>query len=204
MPFVNPHTREITCKIVYYGPSMSGKTTNLQWIHRKLRPETRGELVSMQTEGDRTLFFDYLPVQLGCVSGFQSRLGLYTVPGERHYRSTRRIVLNGADAIVFVADTEDARFSDNVSAFADLHQQLASYGRDPREVPIILQYNKLDLPAQLRTPTDMLDRMLNARGLSIVPASAIDGEGVFQTLRLAVNAAFQSIEARNLPEMAVA
>lgn len=204
MAHVNQQTREITCKIVYYGPAMSGKTTNLRWLHRLLRPEFRGELISINTAGDRTLFMDTLPVQLGSIGGFSTKLNIYSVPGQRHYAATRKLVLDGADAVVFVADAQESMLSENASAFADLHEQIAGYGQDPLRVPMVMQYNKLDLPPTDRTPIDALDRLLNARALPIVPAAAIDGTGVYRTLEVVTQLVFQRLQATHAPSARVA
>src|SRR5690606_30423858 len=146
MSLVNYSTREITCKIVYYGPGRSGKTTNLQHIHGILPEETRGRIVSLATEMDRTLFFDFLPLDLGRISGFQVRFQLYTVPGQVYYDATRRLVLQGADGVVFVADSQPTRQEENVESFRNLQENLLRQGVDPRAVPVCIQYNKRDLP----------------------------------------------------------
>ena len=181
MSLVNYSTREITCKIVYYGPGRSGKTTNLQHIHAQLPEARRGRMVSLATEADRTLFFDYLPLDLGSISGFQVRFQLYTVPGQVYYDSTRKLVLQGADGVVFVADSQPTRREENVDSFRNLHDNLLEQGVDPRSLPICLQFNKRDLPDAL--PTTELSRALNYRGLREYEASATEGKGVFDTLR---------------------
>src|SRR5919112_6130965 len=149
MPLVNYVTREITCKIVYYGPGRSGKTTNLRCIHERLPADRAGRMVSLATDGDRTLFFDFLPVDLGVVAGFTTRFQLYTVPGQSYYAATRRLVLQGADGVVFVADSRRRQQEENLASFQDLHEQLAAHGVDPRAMPMVLQYNKQDLPREL-------------------------------------------------------
>ena len=183
MPVVNYASREITCKIVYYGPGRSGKTSNLQYIHRRVPMERRGEMMSLATHGDRTLFFDFLPIDLGTISGFVTRFQLYTVPGQVYYRSTRRLVLQGADGVVFVADSQRRQMEDNVESYRDLHEALAEHGIDARDVPLVLQYNKQDLPAELIAPPDELDRQLNFRNVPSFGADALAGTGVFETLR---------------------
>ena len=183
MPLVNYAAREITCKIVYYGPGRSGKTTNLQYIHGRVPQGRRGEMVSVATEGDRTLFFDFLPLDLGTISGFNTRFQLYTVPGQVYYRATRRLVLQGADGIVFVADSQRQQLDENIDSLRDLHEVLAEQGVDARALPLVLQYNKQDLPRELILGTDELDAALNFRGVPSFAADALGGNGVFETLR---------------------
>jgi signal recognition particle receptor subunit beta len=185
VPVVNYASREITCKIVYYGPGRSGKTTNLQYIHRRVPEARRGEMMSLATHGDRTLFFDFLPIDLGTMSGFVTRFQLYTVPGQVYYRSTRRLVLQGADGVVFVADSQRRQIDDNIESYRDLHEALAEQGLDAREVPLVLQYNKQDLPPELIASPDELDRLLNFRNVPRFAADALGGTGVFETLRRA-------------------
>jgi signal recognition particle receptor subunit beta len=185
MPVVNYASREITCKIVYYGPGRSGKTTNLQYIHRRVPMDRRGEMMSLATHGDRTLFFDFLPIDLGTISGFTTRFQLYTVPGQVYYRSTRRLVLQGADGVVFVADSQRRQMDENLESFRDLHEALAEQNVDAREVPLVLQYNKQDLPTELAATTDELDQLLNFRSNPSFAADALAGRGVFETLRRA-------------------
>ena len=183
MPVVNYAAREITCKIVYYGPGRSGKTTNLQYIHRRVPEARRGDMMSLATHGDRTLFFDFLPIDLGSISGFTTRFQLYTVPGQVYYRSTRRLVLQGADGVVFVADSQRCQMDENIESFRDLHEALAEQNLDAREVPLVLQYNKQDLPPELVASPDELDQLLNFRSGPSFPADALAGRGVFETLR---------------------
>jgi mutual gliding-motility protein MglA len=180
MSLVNYAAREITSKIVYYGPARSGKTTNLQYIHASVPDSRKGPIVSLATEGDRTLFFDYLPIDLGKVSGYRTRIQLYTVPGQIYYDSTRRLVLQGADGIVFVADSRLDRQNENFESFRNLQSNLLDQGVDPRSVPLCLQYNKRDLTEV--TPGRDLEAGLNFRGLPSFHASALTGEGVFETL----------------------
>ena len=183
MPVVNYASREITCKIVYYGPGRSGKTSNLQYIHRRVPEDRRGEMMSLATHGDRTLFFDFLPIDLGTISGFTTRFQLYTVPGQVYYRSTRRLVLQGADGVVFVADSQRRQMDENMDSYRDLHEALAEHGINAREVPLVLQYNKQDLPPELVCAPEELDRHLNFRGVPSFSADALAGTGVFETLR---------------------
>jgi hypothetical protein len=181
MSLVNYSTREITSKIVYYGPGRSGKTTNLQYIHGQVPEDRRGRMVSLATETDRTLFFDFLPLDLGTISGFQTRFQLYTVPGQVYYDATRKLVLQGADGVVFVADSQRAQRDENVESFRNLQVNLLEQGVDPRTIPIVLQYNKRDLPDVLST--DAMDDLLNYRDLPRFEAQALAGTGVFDTLR---------------------
>jgi len=181
MSLVNYSTREITCKIVYYGPGRSGKTTNLQHIHARVPEERRGRMVSLATEADRTLFFDFLPLELGALSGYRTRFQLYTVPGQVYYDATRRLVLQGADGVVFVADSRPARRDDNLESFRNLQDNLLAQDVDPRALPLVLQFNKRDLPDAL--PRQVLEDQLNFRGVPSFEAVASAGEGVFETLR---------------------
>jgi signal recognition particle receptor subunit beta len=183
MSVVNYSTREITCKIVYYGPGRSGKTTNLQHIYSQLPEDRKGKMVSLATETDRTLFFDFLPLDLGNISGFATRFQLYTVPGQVYYAATRRLVLQGVDGVVFVADSQSRQLSENIESLQDLHANLAEDGFDPRKMPLVMQYNKRDLPAGEISPLDELDERLNFRGVPNFPANAINGGGVFESLR---------------------
>jgi len=181
MSLVNYSTREITSKIVYYGPGRSGKTTNLQYIYGQVPEDRRGRMVSLATETDRTLFFDFLPLDLGTISGFQTRFQLYTVPGQVYYDATRKLVLQGADGVVFVADSQRAQADENVDSFRNLQVNLLEQGVDPRQIPIVLQYNKRDLPGVMSV--EELDDLLNYRDLPRYEARALAGAGVFDTLR---------------------
>lgn len=181
MPLVNYASREITCKIVYYGPARSGKTTNLQQVHAMLPEDRRGRIVSLATEMDRTLFFDFLPLDLGRISGFEVRFQLYTVPGQVYYDATRRLVLQGADGVVFVADSNPGRQEENIESFRNLQENLLGQGIDPRSVPICIQYNKRDLHDAV--PVSQLERTINYRGDRMREASATAGIGVFETLQ---------------------
>jgi mutual gliding-motility protein MglA len=183
MPLVNYAAREITCKIVYYGPGRSGKTTNLHYIHGHVPEDRRGAMVSLATKTDRTLFFDFLPLDLGKVSGFTVRFQLYTVPGQVYYQTTRKLVLQGADGVVFVADSQALQRDENIESLRDLHANLAEQGVDARTLPLVLQYNKQDLPRELILDVDALDDALNFRGVPSHRADALRGTGVFETLR---------------------
>ena len=183
MSLVNYATREITCKIVYYGPGRSGKTTNLHYIYEQVPHDRRGKMVSLATQTDRTLFFDFLPIDLGSISGFTTRLQLYTVPGQVYYQTTRKLVLQGADGVVFVADSQARQLEENIESLQDLHANLAAQGVDPREVPLVMQYNKQDLPREMILEAAELEDTLNFRGVPSFPAGAVLGVGVFETLR---------------------
>ncbi len=185
VPLVNYVAREITCKIVYYGPGRSGKTTNLRHLHGRLPADRAGQLVSLATEGDRTLFFDFLALDLGVVAGFTTRFQLYTVPGQSYYAATRRLVLQGADGVVFVADSRRRQLDENLESLRDLHEQLAALGAEPRRVPTVLQYNKQDLPRELAASPAELSAALNFRGVPEFAADARAGTQVFETLRAA-------------------
>ncbi len=172
----------LTVKIVYYGPGLSGKTTNLQWLHEAYPPDTRGDLVKLDTETERTLFFDYFPASLGTIGRYRVKANFFTVPGQSFYNATRRTVLAGADGIVFVADSSAAREEANLVSFSNLEQNLVSAGRDLDTLPLVMQYNKQDLPDAM--PVRLLQRLLNRRQAPEVPAVATRGEGVWETQAL--------------------
>jgi mutual gliding-motility protein MglA len=180
---VNYATREITCKIVYYGPGRSGKTTNLHYIYGQVPTDRKGRMVSLATQTDRTLFFDFLPLDLGSISGFTTKIQLYTVPGQIYYQTTRKLVLQGADGVVFVADSQTRQLEENIESLQDLHANLAEHGIDARTVPLVLQYNKQNLPPDLILDVAALDDALNFRNVPSFPADALHGPGVFETLR---------------------
>lgn len=181
MALINVAAREIHGKIVYYGPGLSGKTTNLQYIHSRIPNNTKGELLSIETETERTLFFDFLPLDLGKVHGFTIRFHLYTVPGQVLYERTRVAVLNGADGVVFVADASRDRLPDNLQSLRELAQNLTAQGKRFVDYPLVMQYNKMDLPSSL--PTPVLDRYINTVKVPRFEAVALNGRGVFETLR---------------------
>jgi signal recognition particle receptor subunit beta len=183
MSLINFTTREITCKIVYYGPGRSGKTTNLQYIYERVPGDRRGRMVSLATQTDRTLFFDFLPLELGTISGFTTRFQLYTVPGQVYYNATRKLVLQGADGVVFVADSQARQLDENIESLQNLQSNLLEQGVDVRELPMVLQYNKQGLPKELVLTEGELDEALNFRGLSSFGADALTGNGVFETLK---------------------
>jgi mutual gliding-motility protein MglA len=181
MSTINYASREIHCKIVYYGPGLGGKTTNLQHVYRTVNPETRGRLISLATENERTLFFDFLPVDLGTIRGFRTRFHLYTVPGQVYYNASRRLILKGVDGVVFVADSQAERMDANLASMQNLFDNLADYGHDPRSLPLVLQYNKRDLPGTL--PVSVLRAQLNPAAFEEYEAVATEGVGVLDTLR---------------------
>lgn len=182
MAFFNYVTREITLKVVYYGPGLSGKTTNLQHLYSALDPQARGKFISLATESDRTLFFDFLPVELGRIKDFSVRFQLYTVPGQTRYNATRKLVLKGADAVVFVADSQTDMREQNIESFMNMKENLVSNNIDPEEIPVILQYNKRDLPNILSVQE--LNKDLNGKGYQIIESAAVNGRGVEETFRL--------------------
>lgn len=185
MSLVNFTTREITCKIVYYGPGRSGKTTNLQYIYGRVPTDRRGRMVSLATQTDRTLFFDFLPLELGKISGFTTRFQLYTVPGQVYYNATRKLVLQGADGVVFVADSQARQLDENIESMQNLQANLLEQALDVRELPLVIQYNKQDLPKDLILTPGELDDALNFRGAPSFPGDALRGKGVFETLKSA-------------------
>jgi len=178
---INIATHEIHCKIVYYGIGYCGKTTNLQYVFKSIKPDVRGDMLSIATETERTLFFDFLPLDLGAVHGFRTRFHLYTVPGQILYERTRLAVLNGADGIVFVVDSQSEKFEENVQSITELEINLRRLGKDLGSFPFVIQWNKRDLPSAL--PVHILDRYLNRRRVPSFEAVASAGKGVFATLR---------------------
>jgi len=180
---VNFTTREITCKIVYYGPGRSGKTTNLHYVYGRVPDARRGRMVSLATQTDRTLFFDFLPIDLGQISGFATRFQLYTVPGQVYYNATRRLVLQGADGVVFVADSQARQLDENLESLQNLQSNLLEHGVDVRTMPLAMQYNKQDLPRELILSPADLDDALNFRSVPSFAADALHGTGVFETLK---------------------
>ena len=181
MASINYATREISCKIVYYGPGLSGKTTNLQIIHRKIPDKDKSEMVSLATETDRTLFFDFLPLDLGSIKGFSTKFQLYTVPGQVYYNATRKLVLRGVDGVVFVVDSQMDKLQENLESFANLQENLREYGHSIENIPLVLQYNKRDLPNVY--PVEQLNALLNKLKLPHYEAVAATGVGVFTTLK---------------------
>lgn len=182
MSFINYASREINCKIVYYGPGLCGKTTNLQYIYNKSASETKGKMISLATETERTLFFDFLPLALGEIRGFKTRFHLYTVPGQVFYDASRKLILKGVDGVVFVADSQDERLDANIESMENLKDNLEEQGFDIEKIPFVIQYNKVDLPNI--TPVEELRSLLNPDGVPDMTACATTGEGVFETLKL--------------------
>ena len=181
MSFINFAAREINCKIVYYGAGLGGKTTNLQVIYQKTADQQKGKMISLATETERTLFFDFLPLDLGSVRGFKTRIHLYTVPGQVFYDASRKLILRGVDGIVFVADSHEQRMGANVAALENLMSNLKEHGYDFNKIPYVLQLNKRDLPNIL--PIDLLSTELRKKNEPIVEAVAFQGVGVFETLK---------------------
>ncbi len=181
MSFINYAAREINIKIVYYGPGLCGKTTNLQYIYEKSNPQQKGKLISLATETDRTLFFDFLPLDLGSVRGFKTRFHLYTVPGQVFYDASRKLILKGVDGVVFVADSQEARMDANVESLRNLDENLKENGFELKTIPYILQFNKRDLPTAVST--DDMYRKLNLKSEPTFEAVATTGIGVFETLK---------------------
>ncbi len=181
MTFINYVAREINCKIVYYGPGLGGKTTNLKYVYDITNPENKGKLISLATETERTLFFDFLPLDLGQIRGFSTRFHLYTVPGQVFYDASRKLILKGADGIVFVADSQEERLDANLESVSNLHQNLKEQGFDLARMPYVLQLNKRDLPNAM--PADQLKKLLLVKGEPVFEAVATKGTGVLDTLK---------------------
>jgi mutual gliding-motility protein MglA len=181
MTFINYASREINCKIVYYGPGLCGKTTNLQYIFDSTAPQARGKLISLATETDRTLFFDFMPLELGTVRGFKTRFHLYTVPGQVFYDASRKLILKGVDGVVFVADSQEERMDANIESLYNLEENLQSQGYDLQKLPYVLQLNKRDLGNIV--PANDLATELQRKGEPVVEAVASTGQGVFDTLK---------------------
>jgi mutual gliding-motility protein MglA len=184
MSFINYSSREINCKVVYYGPGLCGKTTNLQYIYKKMNPDARGKMISLATETERTLFFDFLPLSLGEVRGFKTRFHLYTVPGQVFYDASRRLILRGVDGVVFCADSQLTRADANLESLENLRVNLEEQGYNPDKVPLVIQYNKRDLP-NIASVAE-LHALLNQRNVPEFEASASTGMGVFETLKSAI------------------
>jgi signal recognition particle receptor subunit beta len=179
--FINYVAREINCKIVYYGPGLGGKTTNLQYVYQITSPENKGKLISLATETERTLFFDFLPIDLGQIRGFRTRFHLYTVPGQVFYDSSRKLILKGVDGVVFVADSQEERLDANMESLSNLAQNLKEQGFDLGKIPYVLQLNKRDLPSAM--PVKDLQQQLLVKGEPVFESVAINGVGVLDTLK---------------------
>jgi signal recognition particle receptor subunit beta len=181
LTFINYVAREINCKIVYYGPGLGGKTTNLQYVYQITSPENKGKLISLATETERTLFFDFLPIDLGQIRGFRTRFHLYTVPGQVFYDSSRKLILKGVDGVVFVADSQEERMDANLESISNLAQNLNEQGFDLGKIPYVLQLNKRDLPNAV--PVEDLKQQLLVKGEPVIEAVATQGVGVLTTLK---------------------
>ncbi|MGY8779515.1 MAG: GTP-binding protein [Longimicrobiales bacterium] len=180
MSMINYASREINCKIVYYGTGLGGKTTNLEYIYTKVNPDTKGKMISLATESERTLFFDFLPIDLGEVRGFKTRFHLYTVPGQVYYNASRRLILKGVDGLIFVADSQASRAEANIESMHNLYENLEAYGYDLETIPFAIQYNKRDVP-NILSPEE-LRAQINPLNVPDFEGVAIDGTGVFETL----------------------
>jgi mutual gliding-motility protein MglA len=181
LTFINYVAREINCKIVYYGPGLGGKTTNLQYVYQTTSAENKGKLISLATETERTLFFDFLPIDLGQIRGFRTRFHLYTVPGQVFYDSSRKLILKGVDGVVFVADSQEERMDANLESVSNLAQNLKDHGFDLEKIPYVLQLNKRDLPSAM--PVEDLTQQLLVKGEPVIEAVATQGVGVLPTLK---------------------
>jgi mutual gliding-motility protein MglA len=190
--FINWALQEINLKIVYYGPGMSGKTTNLEYIHSKMDPSLAGELVSLKTKEDRTIFFDFMQIEVGRIKGKKPKFNLYTVPGQVYYASSRKVILNGVDGIVFVADSQPHRMEGNVETLLDLESNLKADGHSLEKFPWAIQYNKRDLPDVV--PMDELNKKLNFFDVPNFEACAVKGDGVFDTLKSVINLVVQNVQ----------
>ncbi len=194
MSFINYAAREINVKIVFYGPGLCGKTTNLQYIFEKSSPQQKGKLISLATETDRTLFFDFLPLDLGAVRGFKTRFHLYTVPGQVFYDASRKLILKGVDGVVFVADSQEARMDANEESLRNLEDNLRENGFELKNVPYVLQFNKRDLPSAMLV--DDMYRILNFKGEPTFEAVAVKGIGVFETLKAVAKQVLYELRSR--------
>ncbi|ANM31169.1 gliding-motility protein MglA [Acidobacteria bacterium Mor1] len=194
MTFINYAAREINCKIVYYGPGLGGKTTNIQYIYEKTQNDSKGKLISLATESERTLFFDFMPLELGSIRGFRTRFHLYTVPGQVFYDASRKLILKGADGLVFVADSQEARYDANLESLENLKENLVENGFDPMKIPYVLQLNKRDLAGAM--PADELTKALQFRDEQVFEAIAPKGVGVFETLKAVVKTVLMDLRSR--------
>ena len=194
MSFINYSSREINCKIVYYGPGLCGKTTNLQYIYNKTSPDAKGKMISLATETERTLFFDFLPLSLGEIRGFKTRFHLYTVPGQVFYDASRKLILKGVDGVVFVADSQAERMDANIESIRNLEENLREQGYDLRTVPYALQFNKRDL--RNAVPVDQMYRTLNYKREPTFEAIATQGVGVFDTLKAVARLVLKELNKR--------
>jgi signal recognition particle receptor subunit beta len=191
LSLINYSSREINVKIVYYGPGLCGKTTNIQYIYDKVSPETKGKLITLATEMDRTLFFDFLPLELGTVKGFKTRFHLYTVPGQVYYDASRKLILRGVDGVIFVADSQTSRYDANIESLYNLHENLGEYNLKLDELPYAIQYNKRDLPDVISV--EDLEQELNPKRYSSFEAVATKGMGVFDTLKAVAKSVLRNL-----------
>jgi len=194
MTFINYAAREINCKIVYYGPGLCGKTTNIQFIYDKTGTGAKGKLISLATESERTLFFDFLPIELGTIRGFRTRFHLYTVPGQVFYDASRKLILKGVDGVVFVADSQEARMDANIESLRNLKENLKEHGVSMEKVPYVLQLNKRDLPTAV--PAAELEKALRIKDEPVFEAVASRGTGVFETLKAVVKSVLMDLKTR--------
>ncbi len=192
MSFINYSSREINCKIVYYGPGLCGKTTNLQFIYSKTNPDLKGKMISLATETERTLFFDFLPLALGQIRGFKTRFHLYTVPGQVFYDASRKLILKGVDGVVFVADSQIERMEANIESLENLRVNLSEQGYDLDKLPCVIQYNKRDLPNA--AALDEMCRVLNPTNVPAFEACATNGKGVFETLKAVAKSVLRDLK----------
>jgi mutual gliding-motility protein MglA len=191
LSLINYSSREINVKIVYYGPGLCGKTTNIQYIYDKVSPDTKGKLITLATEMDRTLFFDFLPLELGKVKGFRTRFHLYTVPGQIYYDASRKLILRGVDGIIFVADSQRSRYDANIESLYNLHENLGEYQLKLEDIPYAIQYNKRDLPDVIEVKD--LEEELNPKRYPSFEAVAVKGAGVFDTLKAVAKSVLRNL-----------
>ncbi|MHC4429562.1 MAG: GTP-binding protein [Planctomycetota bacterium] len=194
MSFINYAAREINCKIVYYGPGLCGKTTNIQYLHGRTKKEAKGKLISLATETDRTLFFDFLPIELGTIRGFRTRFHLYTVPGQVFYDASRKLILKGVDGVVFVADSQEVRMDANAESVYNLKENLRDHGLELKQVPYVLQLNKRDLPSAVEARE--MEQSLRVDDEPMFEAVATEGKGVFDTLKGIVKLVLTDLKSR--------
>jgi signal recognition particle receptor subunit beta len=192
MPYIGFHNKEISFKVVYYGPGMSGKTTNLVHIHKCLSADRKGELLMLNTEEERTLFFDFFPLNLGKVEGYSVRFNMYTVPGQSYYAASRRLVLDGADGVVFVADSQEARMQENLDSYAQMMENLDSFGVDPAKFPAVIQYNKRDCDKVI--PLGAIESRFGLKNVPVFESVASKGKGVLETIRNLTQSVVQRFE----------
>jgi hypothetical protein len=202
MALINHRAREIHFKVVYYGPGLGGKTTNLQFLHDRLPPERRGRLISIATDHDRTLFFDFLPIDLGQVNGFTTRFHLYTVPGQVYYNASRKLILKGVDGVVFVGDSQTERMEANVESMQNLYDNMTQHGLDLTRLPFIIQYNKRDLPNA--APVEYMEFLLNNREVQVPSFTSVGHkcEGVFESLNMITRVLLNKFINQNVPQYA--